>query len=63
LRFKAKGSVANYTSSIIASLPTGNKANGISTGRVTGGWNNHLEHDFGLLTPFIEAGVGNSVAD
>ena len=63
LRFKAKGSVANYTSSIIASLPTGSKVNGISTGRVTGGWNNHLEHDFGLVTPFIEAGVGNSVAD
>ncbi len=63
LRFNAKGSLANYTSSLVASAPTGSKTNGISTGRVTGGWNNHVEHDFGLLTPFIEAGFGNSVMD
>lgn len=63
LRFNAKGGLANYTSSVAASLPTGSTANGISTGRVTGAWNNHVEHDFGFLTPFIEAGVGNSVTD
>ena len=63
LRFNAKGNVANYSSSLVVSAPTGNKTNGISTGRVTEGWNNHVEHDFGLLTPFVEAGFGNSVMD
>src|SRR5215472_2553589 len=63
LRFNGKGSVANYTSTITAGAPTGSKKNGISTGRPNLGWNNHVEHDFGLLTPFIEAGVGNGLTD
>jgi hypothetical protein len=63
LRFNTKGSVANYTSTITAGAPTGSKQHGISTGRPTLGWNNHVEHDFGLLTPFIEAGFGNGLTD
>jgi len=63
LRFDTKGSVANYTSTITAGAPTGSKKNGVSTGRPNLGWNNHVEHDFGLLTPFIEAGFGNGLTD
>ena len=63
LLFSAKSDVLNYNSVLMAGAPTGSKKNGISTGRATLGWNNHVEHDFGLLTPFIEAGFGNSVMD
>jgi hypothetical protein len=63
LRYSAKSDIVNYSSTLMGSAPTGSKTNGISTGRATVGWNNHLEHEFGFLTPFIEAGFGNSVMD
>ena len=63
LRYSAKSDVVDYNSLLMGSAPTGSKTNGISTGRATVGWNNHLEHEFRFLTPFIEAGFGNSVMD
>ena len=63
LRFNTKGSVANYTSTLTAGAPTGSKQHGISTGRPNLGWNNHVEHDFGLFTPFVEAGFANGLTD
>lgn len=63
LRFAAKGSAVNYTSTLTASAPTGSTKHGISTGRPNYGWNNHLEHDFDWLTPFIEAGFSNGLTD
>jgi len=58
-----KGSAVNYGTSLTGSVPTGDSAKGLSTGHMTFDWNNRVDHDFGVLTPFIDAGVGNSVTD
>lgn len=63
LNFKTKGSVANYNSTLTAGAPTGSTAKGISTGRPNIGWNNHLEHAFDRLIPFVEAGFSNGLTD
>ncbi len=36
---------------------------GFSTGHATWNWANHIEHGWGNFTPFIDAGVGNTVPD
>ena len=63
LNFKANGDVANYASTITAAAPTGNTKKGVSTGRMNVGWNNHVEHSFDRLTPFVEAGLSNGLTD
>jgi hypothetical protein len=35
----------------------------MSTGRATWNWNNRAEKDFNRLTPFVEATLGNSLAN
>jgi hypothetical protein len=63
LNFKANGDLANFTSTITAAAPTGSTKKGVSTGRMNIGWNNHVEHSFDRLTPFIEAGFSNGLMD
>jgi len=63
LNFKTTGEVASYNSTITAAAPTGSTKKGVSTGRPNIGWNNHVEHDFERLTPFIEAGFSNGLID
>ena len=63
LNFKTNGDVANYDSTITAAAPTGSTKKGISTGRPNLGWNNHVEHAFDRLTPFVEAGFSNGLTD
>ena len=63
VRFAAKGSALDYASTLMATAPTGSKKNGISTGRPNFGWNNHLEHGFDHVSPFIEAGFSNGLTD
>jgi hypothetical protein len=63
LRLKFKNPIVNYTSVLTGYAPTGNTSKGLSTGRATFDWNNHLDHTFGQVTPFVEAGVANTVAD
>ena len=58
-----KGSVFNSGTSLTGSVPTGDSAKGLSTGHVTFDWNNRIDHDFSILTPFVDAGVGNSISD
>jgi len=58
-----KGSVFNYGTSLTGSAPTGDSAKGLSTGHVTFDWNNRIDHDISILTPFVDAGVGNSISD
>jgi hypothetical protein len=53
----------SYAPTIHLTAPTGDKKKGFSTGHATWNWSNHLEHGFGTLTPFVDAGVGNSVTD
>lgn len=47
---------------LVGTAPTGSRTNGISTGRPTITWANRAEKDFGHLTPFIEATLGNSLS-
>jgi hypothetical protein len=58
-----KGSTVNYGTSLTGSAPTGNSAKGLSTGHMTFDWNNRIDHSFSVLTPFLDAGVGNSLTD
>jgi hypothetical protein len=62
LRFEAKNQVVNYRSSLMGTAPTGSHTNGISTGRANLTWNNHVEREFGLVTPFLEAGLSNGIS-
>lgn len=63
VNFRAKSKVANYTSTLTATAPTGSTTKGTSTGRPNFGWSNHLEHSFDRLTPFVEAGFSNGLTD
>ncbi len=58
-----KSETVNYQGQLTLTAPTGSTQHGISTGRPTFDWNNHLDHDVWRLTPFLEAGVGNSVGN
>jgi hypothetical protein len=53
----------NYAPSVHIGLPTGDKNKGFGTGHVTWTATNHFDHSFGRFTPFIDAGVGNTVLD
>jgi hypothetical protein len=63
LRFDAPNPFVHYTSVVTGGAPTGSFADGFSTGRATITWDNHLEHRFGSLTPFVNAGLGNTLWD
>lgn len=58
-----KSPVLNYSSALTGSAPTGDSAKGFSTGHATFDWNNRIEHDFDILTPFVDAGMANTVTD
>ncbi len=62
-KFKTTGEVANYDSALTMAAPTGSTTKGVSTGRPNYGWNNHVEHDFNRLTPFLELGLSNGLTD
>jgi hypothetical protein len=53
----------NYSSAIHLTAPTGDTKKGFSTGHATWNFNNHFDHAFGNWSPFIDAGVGNSLMD
>lgn len=50
----------DYDGTLSFSLPTGNEHLGVGTGHVGVNYNNHLERNFGVLTPDLEIGIGNS---
>ncbi len=53
----------NYASAIHLTAPTGDKKKGLSTGHATWNFNNHFDHAFGNWSPFLDAGVGNTIMD
>jgi hypothetical protein len=53
----------NYTSTIHLTAPTGDTKKGFSTGHATWNFANHVDHAFGDFSPFLNAGVGNTVMD
>src|SRR6266403_2007159 len=63
LKWFFPGSTVNYASTIHLGAPTGDVKKGFSTGHATWNWANHIEHGWGNFTPFIDAGVGNTVQD
>ncbi len=63
LLFRFPNHVVNYSSTLLGGIPLGDTSKGLSTGRFTVDWNNRLDRSFGRLTPFLDAGVGNSLRD
>lgn len=61
LRFPTR--VLNYSSTVTAGAPTGSSKNGLSSGRATVDWGNRFEFSAGSFTPFVEAGLANTVPD
>jgi hypothetical protein len=58
-----KGPILKFATSLNGAVPMASSAKGFSTGRATFDWNNHFDHEFDLLTPFLNFGVANSVPD
>ncbi len=58
-----KNPSVNYATALTVFLPAGDTKDGLSTGETSFDWNNRFEHSFRRLTPFLEAGVGNTVLD
>ena len=61
--FSQKSEALNFSSSINTAVPISSTAKGLSTGRVTYDWTNHLDHGFDYVTPFFNFGIANSVPD
>ncbi len=53
----------DYAATLTGFAPTGNPDNGFGTGHVTFDWNNRVERDFGMLAPFVDAGLANRISD
>ena len=53
----------NFKTQLTGRAPTGSTSDGISTGHVTYDWTNRIDRDFGHWTPFLEAGLANSLPD
>lgn len=53
----------DYTSTLTLEPPTGNQAEGFSTGHFMVDWSNRFRHNFGLMAPYFVAGLANTVPD
>lgn len=53
----------SYSTTVTASAPTGSMVKGFSTGHPTVDWTNRFHRRLRRLTPFVIAGVSNSVPD
>jgi hypothetical protein len=58
-----KSPFLNYGTSLTGAAPTGDSKKGLSTGHATFDWDNRVNHDFGVLTPFFDFGAANSITD
>ena len=58
-----KSPLVNYGTSLTGTAPTGDSKKGLSTGHATFDWDNRINHSFGVLTPFVDLGAGNSIMD
>jgi len=54
--------IFDYLGTFAFTAPTGDETYGLSTGRVTVDFTNHFEHVFGIYTPDMEIGMGDSSA-
>lgn len=53
----------NYSADIHLTAPSGDTKKGLSTGHVTWNFANHIDHAYGDFSPFLNAGVGNTLMD
>jgi len=53
----------NYAPTVHLGAPTGDEKKGLSVGHATWNWSNRVDHAFGDFSPFVNAGVGNTVMD
>jgi hypothetical protein len=63
LRAAWKNPFLNYTTALTGTAPSGDTKKGLSTGHATFDWDNRIDHDISIFTPFIDAGVSNSIMD
>jgi hypothetical protein len=63
LRLNYPNPSLNYSANVHLTAPTGATKKGFSTGHATWNLSNHFDHAFGDFSPFIDAGVGDSVLD
>jgi hypothetical protein len=56
-------STVNYSTVLTGAVPTGDKAAGLSTGRVTVDWTSRFDHTFSRVTPFGDIGFANTASD
>jgi hypothetical protein len=63
VRLSFSNPVLNFKTQLTGRAPTGSTSDGISTGHPTYDWTNRIDRDFGQWTPFLEAGVANSIPD
>ena len=55
--------ILNFKTQLTGRAPTGNTSDGISTGHATYDWTNRVDRGFGSWTPFLEAGLADSIPD
>ena len=53
----------NYSSAIHLTAPIADTKKGFSVGHVTWNFTHHFDHAFGDWSPFLDAGVGNTILD
>jgi hypothetical protein len=63
LRYTLLKPVVNFVSYVTVAAPTGDRTQGFSTGHVTWDWHNHVYRTFGRLTPFVNAGLADTIMD
>ena len=63
LRAVWKNPLLNYTTALTGTAPSGDTKKGLSTGHATFDWDNRIDHDISIFTPFLDAGVANSIMD
>jgi hypothetical protein len=61
LRVKYLNPAVNFGSALTGFAPLGDSKKGLSTGRATFDWTNHVDHSFSSLKPFAEAGIANTI--
>jgi len=59
----ANNPAVDFASNLLFTAPTGDRARGFSTGRMTVDWNNSFSHSFSSVTPFANAGIANTISD
>jgi hypothetical protein len=63
LQFVNKNPLVSFGAVATVALPTGDSSKGLSTGRVTADLTGQIAKDVARFTPFLSAGVGNSIFD